>query len=70
MHSKRVNRELREPRIKLSDSHQMKSSDESYDDVKDIYDDQNLITNSIAYESVNYSEVFGSQSKSIGKTLR
>ena len=50
MHSKRMNRELRETRIELS---RRKCSDE----VKDIYDDPNLIRKSIAYESVNYSEV-------------
>ena len=54
MHSKRMNRELRETRIELS---RRKCSDESYADVKDIYDDPNLIRKSIAYESVNYEEV-------------
>ena len=57
MHSKRVNRELRETRIELSDSQRRKSLDVSCADVKDIYDDPNLMRKSTDYESVNYEEV-------------
>ena len=57
MHSKRVNRELRETRIELSDSQRRKFSDVSYADVKDIYDDPNLMRKSTAYESFDYEDI-------------
>ena len=57
MHSKQVNRELRETRIKLSESQRKHSSDVSYAEIKDIYDYLTLTKKSNDYESVDYQDV-------------
>ena len=57
MHSNRVNRELRETRIELSESQRRRLSRYSYAEEKNIYEDPDFMTKSTAYAPFEYDEI-------------